>query len=147
MNIKLGVNPEDNVLLRKIMNDEDVQKAVIDIAKLVCECGKERDVISFTGDMVFIDTSKDEDSLNYMHNTVYDFSYNIVYTISNPHKKGVLLRHVFKNVELPTMIMTVDRLWHSSKDVRASFKVAIIDEFRELDTIDFGVYFDREVLK
>lgn len=147
MNIKLGISPDENPLLRKIMADEDVQKAVIDITKLVCKCGKERDVISFTGDMVFINTSKDEDCLNYIHNIVYDFSYNIVYVISEKHKKGVLLRHVYKHVELPTMIMTVERLYHSSKDVRASFKVAIIDEFRELDVVEFVVSFDREVLK
>ena len=34
MRINLGVNPEDNVILRRMMDDEDVKNAILELGKL-----------------------------------------------------------------------------------------------------------------
>lgn len=147
MRINLGVNPEDNVILRRVMDDEDVKNAILELGKLICKCGHERDFISIAGDIMFIGTSKDEHTLNYMHNIPYDRSFNMVYSISTKHKHGVILRYIDKHLNIPPMIMTVERLWHSSEDVHVRFKVSTLDVFGGLVIDDFGLGFSKEVLK
>ena len=147
MRIDLGVSPDENVLLRKMMADEDVKNAILELGKLICKCGNERDFISIAGDIMFIGTSKDEHTLNYMHNIPYDRSFNMVYSISTKHKHGLVLRYIDKHLNMPPMIMTVERLWHSSEDVHVRFKVSTLDDFRELVIDIFGLDFSKEVLK
>lgn len=147
MRINLGVSPDENVLLRKMMADEDVKNAILELGKLICKCGNERDFINIAGDIMFIGTSKDQHTLNYMHNIPYDRFFNMVYNISTKHKKGLILRYIDKHLNIPPMIMTVDRLWRTSTDVHVRFKVSTLDEFHELCIVDFGLDFDKEVLK
>lgn len=147
MRIDLGVSPDENVLLRKIMVDEDVKNAILELGKLICKCGNERDFVSIAGDIMFIGTSKDEHTLKYMHNIPYDRSFNMVYNISTKHKHGLILRYTDKNLNIPPMIMTVERLWQTSIDVHVRFKVSTLDDFRELVIDNFGLDFSKEVLK
>lgn len=147
MRIDLGVSPDENVLLRKMMADEDVKNAILKLGKLICKCGNERDFISIAGDIMFIGTSKDEHTLKYMHNIPYDRSFNMVYNISTKHKHGVVLRYTDKHLNIPPMIMTVERLWQTSADVHVRFKVSTLDDFRELVIDNFGLDFSKEVLK
>ena len=147
MRINLGVSPDENVLLRKMMADEDVKNAILELGKLICKCGNERDFISVAGDIMFIGTSKDEHTLNYMHNIPYDRSFNMVYSISTKHKHGVVLRFIDKNLNIPPMIMAVERLWQTSTDIHVRFKVSTLDDFRELVIDNFGLDFSKEVLK
>jgi len=147
MRIDLGVSPYKNVLLRKMMADEDVKNAILELGKLICKCGNERDFISIAGDIMFIGTSKDQHTLNYMHNIPYDRSFNMVYNISTKHKHGLMLRYTNKHLNIPPMIMTVDRLWHTYTDVHVRFKVSTLDEFHELVIVDFGLDFAKEVLR
>lgn len=135
MRINLGVNPEDNVVLRRMMDDEDVKNTILELGKLICKCGNERDFISIAGDIIFIGTSKDE------------HTFNMVYSISTKHKHGVVLRCIDKHLNIPPMIMTVERLWHSSEDVHIRFKVSTLDVFGGLVIDDFGLGFSKEVLK
>lgn len=145
--VNLGVSPDENVLLRKMMADEDVKNAILEIGKMVCKCGNERDFISIAGDIMFIGTSKDEHTLNYMNNIPYDRAFNTVYSINTKHKHGLVLRYIDKNLNIPPTIMTVDRLWRRSEDVQVRFKVSTLDVFGELVIDDFGLGFSKEVLK
>lgn len=147
MRINLGVSPDENVVLRKMMDDEDVKNAILELGKLICKCGNERDFISIAGDIMFIGTYKDEHTLNYMHNIPYDCSFNMVYSISTKHKHGVVLRYINTHLNIPPMIMTVERLWHSSEDVHVRFNVSTLDVFGGLVIDDFGLGFSKEVLK
>lgn len=147
MRIDLGINPDENVLLRKMMEDEDVKNAILELGKLICKCGNERDFISIAGDIMFIGTSKDEHTVNYMNNIPYDRAFNAVYAISTKHKHGLVLRYIDKNLNIPPMIMTVERLWHSSEDVHVRFKVSTLDVFGELVIDNFWLNFSKEVLK
>lgn len=147
MRINLGVSPDENVLLRKMMADEDVKNAILELGKLICKCGNERDFISIAGDIMFIGTSKDQHTLNYIHNIPYGRSFNTIYNISTKHKKGLMLRYTDKHLNIPPMIMTVERLWHTSTDVHVRFKVSTLDDFRELVINNFGLDFSKEVLK
>lgn len=147
MRINLGVSPDENVLLRNMMSDEDVKNAILELGKLVCKCGNERDFISIVGDIMFIGTFKDEHTLNYMNNIPYDHTFNTVYAISTKHKHGLVLRYIDKNLNIPPMIMTVERIWQSSEDVHVRFKVCTLDVFGGLVIDDFGLGFSKEVLK
>lgn len=51
MNIKMDLNVLEYPLLRLLNADTHLEKAVMDIAKMVCTCGRERDVISFVGEV------------------------------------------------------------------------------------------------
>ena len=96
---------------------------------------------------MFIGTSKDQHTLNYMHNIPYYNSFNMVYNISTNHKHGLILRYTNKHLNIPPMIMTVERLWQTSTDVHVRFKVSTLDDFRELVIDNFGLDFSKEVLK
>ena len=115
----------NDLLVQMIKEDAYIEKAVMDIAKMILKAGKERDIISFTHDMVFIATNSDQDTLNYMNSIGYKYKYR----------------------NLPIMIMKVKRLSEYSLYHNVEFEVSIVDEFNDLVTVPLGLSIAEEVLK
>lgn len=147
VDVKMDKDMIDHPLLRIINADVYIEKAIMDIAKMVITCGRERDVISFAGDMVFITTSRDQDSLNYMETNDYNSNFNVVHGVFNKNRHGVLFRYKYKHRDLPIMIMKVTRIFRDSIYKSAKFEVTIVDEFHDLVNVDFVASFAGEVFE
>lgn len=147
VDVKMDKDFLDHPLLRTLNTDAHVEKAIMDIAKIVITCGKERDVISFAGEMVFIATSCDQDSLNYMQANDYNSDFNVVHGVFNKNRHGVLFRYKYKHRDLPIMIMKVIRIFRDSIYSSVKFEVTIVDEFHDLVNVEFGVSIAGEVFE
>lgn len=145
VDVKMDKNFLDNPLLRVLNTDAYIEKAIMDIAKMVITCGRERDVISFAGEMVFIATSCDQDSLNYMHANDYNSDFNVVHGVFNKNRHGVLFRYKYKHRDLPIMIMKVTRIFKDPIYKSVKFEVTIVDEFHDLVNVEFGASIAGEV--
>lgn len=145
--VKMDKDFLDHPLLRTLNADAHIEKAVMDIAKMVTTCGRERDIISFAGEMVFIATSSEQDSLNYMAANDYNSDFNVVHGVSNKNRHGVLFRYKHKHRDLPIMIMKVTRIFRDSIYKSAKFEVTIVDEFHDLVNVDFGASIAGEVFE
>lgn len=137
----------NDLLVQMIKEDAYIEKAVMDIAKMILKVGKERDIISFAHDMVFIATNSDQDTLNYMNSIGYNDDFNRVEAVNNKNRHGLLLRYKYKYRNLPIMIMKVKRLSEHRLYHNVEFEVSIVDEFNDLVTVPLGLSIAEEVLK
>ena len=145
--VKIDKDFLDHPLLRLLNADAYLEKSVMDIAKMVITCGRERDVISFAGEMVFIATSRDQDSLNYIQANDYNSDFNVVHGVFNKNRHGVLFRYKYKHRDLPIMIMKVTRIFRDSIYRSVKFEVTIVDEFYDLVNVEFGASIAGEVFE
>lgn len=137
------VRYKDSYLCNLFDTKKLLHSYVRNIAYAVTKCGKLGDVINCSGSHIFIKCSSDEDTHAYIRELKGKFIAE--YIVSNSIAYGVSLR--CDTITLPVMIMKVDRLWRTSTDVHVRFKVSTLDEFHELVIVDFGLDFDKEVLK
>lgn len=134
-------------VLEIIQGDVYIERAVMDIARLVCKCGKVNDVISFAGNSVYIRTSDDKSVLDYMHTVKDSFEFRLGDVISTKKKHGLHLTYMYRNVSLPTMIMKVLHFSDSIMFKNVEFDVTAVSDSLRFIRGDFGASFAEEVLR
>lgn len=130
-----------------VISDAYIECAFMDIAELVVKCGKEGDLINFSGGSVYIRSSDNETIYQYMHTASELSDYVFDYVRNTEKEHGLRLKYRHTHVRLPMTIMKVKRISESFVFKSVEFDALYVDDDLNMCQSNFGASFAKEVLK
>lgn len=130
-----------------VISNPYIEVASMDIAELVVKCGKEGDLINFSGDGVYIRSSDHESIYRYMYAASELPDYTFDYVRSREKEYGLRLKYRLTHIQLPMAIMKVKRVYESFIFKNVEFDASFVDDDLNLSQSNFGASFAKEVLK